>query len=201
VQCGNDTLIPGFAHEESDIALMLRVRGNDDAEAFALLSSRYRTPLKRLFAALLPDASHADDFAQETLLRLWQSRSRYEPTGKFSAYLFQIGRNYYLNQRLRYRERLVQEISSESTSGVEILSASPHTQPEIILLERLGTARLQRHIAELPSIYREVFTLSHSDGLKYAEIAERLGIPMGTVKSRMAEAVRRLRAEIPREEC
>ena len=196
----NSISLIGVVPEESDVSLMLRVRHNNDAEAFALLAARYRTPLKRFFAAILPDPSQADDFAQETLLRLWLSRSRYEPAGSFSAYLFQIGRHYFLNQRIRHRAQAVREISSETASGFEILPAAPKTQPETILLELMAQARLRQTIAELPPIYRDVFTLSHFDGLKYAEIAERLQIPVGTVKSRMAEAVRRLRVTISREE-
>jgi RNA polymerase sigma-70 factor (ECF subfamily) len=200
VQGSSGNQIPGLVPEESDIALMRRVRDANDTEAFSLLAARYRTPLKRLFSAILPDASHADDFAQETLLRLWLSRSRYQPSGKFSAYLFQIGRHFFLNQRVRQRARAAQESFSSTASGIEILQAAPRTQPEAVLLEQIAVQRLRQHIAELPLIYHDVFTLSHFDGLKYSEIAVRLEIPLGTVKSRMAEAVRRLRASVAREE-
>lgn len=200
MQWGSDNQIPGSEEAAGDICLMLRVRDADDTEAFALLAARYRTPLKGLFAALLPDTSAADDFAQETLLRLWQSRSRYAPTVTFSAYLFQIGRHYFLNQRLRYRARAVREVSSDTSSGVEFLEATPQNQPEVIVLARIDQARLRRSIGALSPIYRDVFTLSHFEGLRYMEIAKYLGIPVGTVKSRMAEAVRRLRAENARVE-
>jgi RNA polymerase sigma-70 factor (ECF subfamily) len=177
---------------ESDTALMLRVRDADDRDAFAELAGRYRGPLTRFFASVLSDAALADDGAQETLLRLWLLRARYQPTGRFSAYLFQIARHHYLNQRERYRAREVRETSTEIGNGVE-LELPPHRQPEAILLERLEQARRERAIVALPERYRTVFTLSHFDGLSYAEIACRLDIPIGTVKSRMAEAVRRLR--------
>ncbi|MES2459483.1 MAG: sigma-70 family RNA polymerase sigma factor [Armatimonadota bacterium] len=200
MQWSSDNQIPGLIPEESDIALMRRVRDANDTEAFALLAARYRTPLKRFFAAILPDASQADDFAQETLLRLWLSRNRYEPSGKFSAYLFQIGRHYFLNQRVRQRACAAQESFSRTASGMEILQAAPRTQPEMVLLEQIAVQRLRRHITELPLLYRDVFTLSHFEDLKYVEIAARLGIPLGTVKSRMAEAVRRLRVSVAHEE-
>ena len=105
---------------EDDLSLMLRVQRCGDATAFAELAGRYRGQLKRFFAALLPDPALADDFAQETLLRLWLSRSRYRPDGKFSAYLFQIARHYYLNQRLRYRARASLEVSTDTGNGLEI---------------------------------------------------------------------------------
>lgn len=185
----------------SDSALMRRVREDDDIAAFGEISRRYREPLRRFFAALLADSSQADDCVQETLLRLWLSRKRYEPTGKFSAYLFQIGRHYYLNQRVRFRQRARQEGPLPGDSGgIEIIAPPFSTQPERILLERREQARLRRAIAELPEHYRAVFTMSHFDGLKYAQIGCRLHIPVGTVKSRMAGAVRRLRHTLSHEE-
>lgn len=179
----------------TDIELMLRARA-DDAAAFQELVSRYREPLRRYFASLLADRSQADDFAQETFLRLWLSRRRYEPTGKFSTYLFQIGKHYWLNQRKKFRPE-VGAVALEDATG----AASPTTtQPHAVLLQRYRDGRIRRAIADLPEHYRLVFELCHFDGLRYAEIAGRLGIPVGTVKSRMAEAVRRLRQALAPEE-
>src|SRR5881398_3599355 len=97
-------LYPGrdMLTEPTDIDLMLRAR-DGEAAAFHELVRRYRAPLRRFFAALLADRSQADDYAQETFLRLWLARERYVPTGKFSTYLFQIGRHYWLNQRKKQR--------------------------------------------------------------------------------------------------
>lgn len=180
--------------EPTDSELMLRARAGDVA-AFQQLALRYREPLRRFFAAVLADRSQTDDFVQETLLRLWVSRERYEPTGKFSTYLFQIGKHYWLNQRNRFRARIGETIIDDALA----IQASPTTQPEMVLLERMEQARIRRAIDHLPEHYRAVFTLSHFDGLKYDQIACRLSIPVGTVKSRMAEAVRRLRAALSEE--
>jgi RNA polymerase sigma-70 factor (ECF subfamily) len=179
----------------SDIELMLRVRDGEVA-AFRELLARYREPLRRFFAAILADRSQADDFVQETFLRLWLTRARYEPTGRFSTYLFQIGKHYWLNQRKKFRPELGGvELDPEFHAGPLVVS-----QPETILLEQYRIARIRRAIAALPEHYRAVFELSHFEGLRYAEIGSRLGIPVGTVKSRMAEAVRRLRAALTGEE-
>jgi RNA polymerase sigma-70 factor (ECF subfamily) len=94
--------------QATDIELMLRVQEGDVA-AFQQLVTRYRDPLRRFFASLLADRSQADDFAQETFLRLWLARDRYEPSGKFSTYLFQIGRRYWLNQRRKIRPQVSEE--------------------------------------------------------------------------------------------
>lgn len=180
----------------TDIELMLRAR-EDDAAAFHELVRRYREPLRRFFAGLLADRSQADDFVQETFLRLWLSRGRYEPTGKFSTYLFQIGKHYWLNQRKKFRPEL---LAIDDPDGAWQVGSGPVTQPHAILLERYRAARIRRAVADLPEHYRAVFEMSHFDGLKYAEIGCRLGIPVGTVKSRMAEAVRRLRQALAPED-
>jgi len=178
--------------EQTDVELMLRAQEGDTA-ALAQLAKRYREPLRRFFAAVLPDRSLADDYAQETLLRLWLSRRRYRPTGQFSTYLFQIGRHYWLNQRKKQ--------TTCAVADQELLDGQGSTTgPEETLLRQEHSERLHRAIRRLPPAYRAVFTLSHMEGLKYAEIAERLGIPLGTVKSRMSEAVRRLRVALESED-
>lgn len=167
---------------------MLRVQGGDVA-AFRELVERYRRPLRRFFAAVLADRSQADDFVQETFLRLWLARERHAPTGRFSTYLFQIGKHYWQNQR----PKLGREISLDGRDPDLVVEPLRVTQPETVLLERYRDARVRRAVARLPEPYRAVVELSHFQGLTYAEVACRLGIPLGTVKSRMAEAVRRLR--------
>ncbi len=177
----------GQMMEPDDITLMLQVR-DGSVEAFRALVVRWRLPLRRFFASVIADPSLADDFAQETFLRLWILRDRYEATGRFSAYLFQIARFYWHNQRKRYRP----ETPLDDLDVLRI--AAPRvSQPEVVLLSRHRAERIRRAIAALPDRYRLVFSMSHLEGRSYAEIACALSIPLGTVKSRMAEATRRLR--------
>jgi RNA polymerase sigma-70 factor, ECF subfamily len=168
--------------EPTDIQLMLRAQ-QGDLEAYRTLVERYRGPLKRFLAAMLGDQTLAEDAAQETLLRLWLGAGRYEPTGKFSTYLFQIARNHALNVKKR--------LAGQSALQPPVPVGEP--TPERALLHRERAAEVEAAIQALPAIYRSVFEMSHRDGLKYTEIASQLLIPAGTVKSRMAEAVRRLR--------
>src|SRR5262249_15623118 len=116
--------------------------------------------------------------------------------GRFSTYLFQIGKHYWLNQRKKFRRDLGAEpLEDDFQAGP--LAVSP---PEIVVMQQLRDARIRRAIAALPPHYRAAFEMSHYEGLRYVEIGKRLGIPVGTVKSRMAEAVRRLRAELAGDE-
>ena len=185
---------------ETDEALMRRVQQND-TKAFALLCARYRPGLRAFFVSLLPTGSQnaADDMAQETLLRLWLARHKWEPTGNFAPYLFQIGRHYFFNQREKVRRRAACEISVDALVSGEnpesglVLRGAAKAQPEAVLMERWEAARVQYAVNQLPPRLRAVFVLSH-DGVSQKEIACRLQIPVGTVKSRLFDAVRRLRA-------
>jgi RNA polymerase sigma-70 factor (ECF subfamily) len=177
--------------EASDIELMLRAKAGDML-AFQQIVTRYRDPLRRFFRAVLEDRSLAEDFTQETFLRLWLTRERYEPTGKFSTYLYEIGKHYWFNQR----KKVKLPTTSIDDGTFYIQSASAEAEPETVLLQQTHQARIRQAIAALPIHYRAVFEMSHLEGLSYAEISDRLGIPGGTVKSRMSEAVRRLRAAL-----
>lgn len=181
--------------ELSDIELMLRVR-ESDVGAFRELVGRYREPLARFFYVVLADRSLVDDCVQETLLRLWSSRARYEPAGSFSAYLFQIGRHYWLNQR----KKVSTDLSRAALHDPELWLEDGQSGPEAEALNADRARRIRRAVAELPERQRAVFELCHFEGLKYGEIAATLGIPEGTVKSRMSEALRRLRRTLDLDE-
>ncbi len=190
----------GEDREERD--LMLRVQADGDLDAFALLAGRYRGSLRRFLESLLPgDPALAEDGVQETLLRLWASRERWRPTGKVSSYLFGIALHWANNQRARRATRARHEhrpstFADAPSTALEFVSPPAVTQPERVLLARWERERMTAALRTLPEGQRRVFEMSHFDGRKYAEIASLLGIPVGTVKSRMSEAVRRLRAAL-----
>ena len=164
-----------------------------DYSAFDELYSRYSEPIRRFLFQMTWDNDLAEDFLQETFLRLYRTRHRYEPTGKFSTFLLQIAKNYYLTQRRT--TRLHGEIVSlvDSPAGFENIRANARIEPEVRLIEDYMQLRIRRAIAALTAAERMVFVLAHFEDRKYAEIAELLAIPVGTVKSRMHAAVNRLR--------
>lgn len=151
--------------EPTDTELMLRACA-DDLEAFHQLTLRYREPLRRFLAALLGDATLAEDCVQETFLRLWFLRKSYMPTGKFSTYLFQIGKHHAFNQQKKVRPCAFPE---EDTAEA-YLQGSPDMQPEIVVIRRDRRARIRRAIAALPEHYRIVFEMSQFEGLRCAEL-------------------------------
>lgn len=122
-----------------------------------------------------------EDLVQETYLRLWNYRKEYKPTAKLSTFLFLMARQV----RLDALKRQTRREAREETWGRE----QPQAQaPAIQIREDVRWA-----VAQLSEPLREVVELGVFQDLPYAEVAEILGIPVGTVKSRMSNALKRLK--------
>ena len=174
---------------DPDIELMLLVKQGDE-EAFGELMNRFRRPLTGFFYSLCWNHDTAQDYAQEVLVRLWLARERYQPIGNFKSYIYRIARNVWL-QELRSMKCRPQPQYYE-----ELDQAEDEVDIEKLLIRRYVDRKIRLAVAGLPEHHRLVFVLSHFQGLKYWEIAEILEIPIGTVKSRMSNAVRKLREEL-----
>ncbi len=187
----------------SDRELMAQVKAGD-TEAVAALVERHRPRLESFFCRLCRDREEAADAAQETLVRLWLARDSYQPRAKFTTYLYTIAWNHWLNRlrAMRSRPRVTPLEEQLGEGGRRLLAQMlARAEPaEDVALRRYRMQRIRRAIARLPRKQHVVFVLSHYEGLRYAEIAEVLGIPVGTVKSRMHHAVARLRELLDREE-
>lgn len=190
---------------EEDDRLMLRAR-EGDREAFAALIGRRRARVEAFLYRLSGDRQKAEDGAQEVFLRLWLARHRYEPRARFSTFLYQVARNYWLNQVRKERSRPV-EVEGLAPDGEEgapgafaRLAAPAAHDPRAMLFASYRRWQIRQAIAELPEGLRLVFVLGHLEGCRFSEIAEILEIPIGTVKSRMHAAVRRLRARLGTDE-
>jgi len=172
------------APDPDDFALMAALR-NGDPEAFSALSDRWRPRLVNFFRSLGADAFSADDCAQETLLRVYRYRDAYQPQVPFPAFLFTLGRRSFLDLKRRGRrwDRHAPETLADDAAAVAPDAAAAHTQ-------RLDLAAA---VARLPRRLRDVVEWGVLRGQPYERVATLLGIPVGTVKSRMHHAVRRLR--------
>ncbi len=163
---------------------MERVQAGD-AEALGSLIDRYRGPL---YAFLWRRAGEgADDLFQESWIRVSRARDRFDPSRRFSTWLFQIANNLCRDRWRRQgaRRRALDALGSElRTTGADVAPAP--TLP--------ADQGLFRRLDALPDRLREVLVLRHYHELGEAEIAEVLGIPRGTVKSRLHAAVRAARA-------
>lgn len=179
----------------NDEQLMWRVKLDDDASAFARLMARWEKPIQHLCFRMTGDAHRAEDLAQTAFTRVFARRAEWEPTGKFSTFLWRVALNLCHDDLRRQRRRgefsleaLMELDSAEAQEGFVAGEPTPDAQ-----MESSERGELVRNaLGRLPAHYREVVVLKHYEGLKFREIGEVLGIPEGTVKSRMAEALGQL---------
>jgi len=173
---------------------MCRVKTHDDDAEFARLMKRWEGPIRRLCARMTGDAHRGEDLMQDTFLRLYEKRKSYEPTGKFSTFLWRIALNLCydeLRRQQRRREFFEEPGPAEGESDLNE-KASERPGPDLRAAQLEEGELVRQALLQLPEIYRTVLVLRHYEDLKLARIAEVLEVPEGTVNSRMAEALSRL---------
>ena len=170
---------------ESDERLMARVAAGDEGALEGLLA-RWRGPLYG-FLARRAGEPDADDLFQETWLRVVRYRDRFDPGRRFSTWLFQIANNLC---RDRGRRRMVRDRYRRERQAEAQDDPARHRAPTVDL-----GLDLRRRVAALPDKLREVLVLRYYRDLSEKEIARIVGIPQGTVKSRLHAAVKSLRAQ------
>lgn len=185
----------------SDEDLMLEVKDGSE-EAFSELVARYERPLISYFFRQGWDQGLAEDCAQEVFLRVFRARTGYAPQAKFRTYLFRIARNLWIDHvRARRTKGSVISLSQPSGDGDRSDPLSERIsgdEPPPSAQMRREDLRLQiRNAVDfLSEDQKAVFLLCEVEGMRYAEVAEILGIPVGTVKSRMHTASTRIREHL-----
>jgi RNA polymerase sigma-70 factor (ECF subfamily) len=176
----------------TDEQAMWRVRTEDDPEAFAQLVARWQKPIQNLCTRMTGDPHRGEDLAQETFARLFARRKNYEPTGKFSTFLWRMALNICYDElrKLKRRGEFSLDQHDEDSAPFDLEAQEPAPDSRMVEDERAEAVR--RALVELAEPYRVVVVLRHYEGLKFREIGDVLGIPEGTVKSRMSEALSQL---------
>ncbi len=179
--------------ELDDLALIERVRGGD-VGAFEPLVEKYRQRVYRLAFNVLRDAEEAWDVAQEAFIRAYQALPAFRGQSAFYTWLFRITMNV-ASDRARQRGARGRAFGTERVEEEDWdrVLVDPSEAPD----DSAARAEQRRHIVRaletLPEHHRAIIMLSDLEGLSYREIAEVLGIPMGTVMSRLHNARKRLR--------
>ncbi len=180
-----------------DQKLVRLVLEGDDC-AFEYLFNRYREAISRLFAQRLggtPNtATEADDLLQETFIKVYVNLPRYSPAYTFGQWLYTIARNTFIDYTRRRSDDL--SINDQFTLPA---SSAPNPEERVISLQQ--RSQIDHYLSLLTPRYRRLFELRFLDELTYEEIAEKLSLPLGTVKTgihRMREQMCRLIRESDR---
>jgi len=181
----------------TDEELLAHFRENDDALAFESLVRRYESELFSYLRRYLGNAEMAEDVFQATFLQVHLKKDQFEEGRRFRPWLYTIATNQAIDaQRRNKRHRMVSldhRTGGEDDVGtlVEMLSGSDRTADEKMEDEE-AREWVRTAVGDLPETLRTALLLVYHQGMKYREAADVLGIPVGTVKSRLHAALLRL---------
>ncbi|MDF1808399.1 MAG: RNA polymerase sigma factor [Phycisphaerales bacterium] len=166
----------------------------DDASAYRELIERYHDDLLRFLTRMVGDRAAAEDIFQETFLQVHISASTFDTSRRFRPWLFTIAANKARDMLRKKNRRKTVELSAPirksepGSSFIDLLEVDvPAPDEAMDIAER--DDMVQKALNQLGPALREVLLLAYFQRLSYAQIAEDLGIPLGTVKSRMHSAV------------
>ena len=187
------TVTESTAADESQkmAALIVLIAENRDRTAFMQLFGYFAPRVKGFLIGRGLTAHAADDVLQEVMLAIWNKADSYNPEkAALSTWIFTIARYKYID-RLRRESKH----KSESDDLIDLRESDAPIADDDVMQNQRQTA-VQAAIANLPADQQSVIFLSFIKGLAHSEIAEQLGLPLGTVKSRIRRAFARLREEL-----
>jgi len=175
----------------SDHALIEATKQGDEA-AFAEIVNRYRNPITNFLYRFLNDYEEAVDLAQETFVRVYFAIERYHTDYAFSTYIYRIATNLAISEIRKRKRRTLLSLTglfqTEDESETEFQLPDEKSLPDEDLIEDERNRVIARAIAALPDKYRAPIILREIEDKSYEEIAQILGLGLGTTKSRISRA-------------
>lgn len=184
--------------ERSDEQLLLAYRDGDTA-AFKTLFQRYRGPLFNFLLRRARDRGRAEELYQDVWTRVIERCGEFRGDSKFSTWLYTIARNRCIDHARRTKLRAHASLdvpSRESDQPLVARVSNPGPSTEDLAVGVALQERIARAVEALPDEQQEVFLLRQLQGLGFKEIAEVVGVPVNTVKSRMRYALERLQQQL-----
>ena len=188
--------------DESDEGLMLRYQ-KGEVRAFELLLSRHRKPVFNFILRFVGDKAQAEDLLQEVFLRIIKGADAYQRQAKFTTWMYTIARNLCVDASRRGKHRRAYSLDApmdrdEGKDGATLLDVTSDGAPAIDRQAISGqlSGRLHSAIGKLSDEQREVFLMREFLDMPFKDIAEVVGCPENTVKSRMRYALEKLREEL-----
>lgn len=171
-----------------DLAQMRRVAARDE-DALAVLYDCYAAQVNGLALSILRDPARSEEVTHDVFLRIWQQPAAYDPArGTFAGWVSRIARNRAIDLLRQCRETSI----GGKESDVLLRVPDPAPDPAEETMIHLPREEVRRALDELPTEQRRLLELAYFTGLSQRQIAERLGRPLGTVKSQIRAAMRRL---------
>lgn len=194
-------MVPSGYLRDPDVQLMLRVR-EDDQSAYAQLVENYKDRLIGVFTNMFGDHALAEDLSQDVLLRIWRARQGYEPTAKFSTWVFQIANNLASNAR-RTKGRKKEHQFPEGTAGSQPLRLGEQAVPDksgLMPTRQMDKAelceRVQSALEALNERQRMALLLHRFEEMSYADIGAVMDLTPQAVKSLLSRARDSLRVAL-----
>jgi RNA polymerase sigma-70 factor (ECF subfamily) len=191
------------ADKQNDEELMLLYQKGDE-RAFEVLYWRHQRGIFNFISHFIGESGNqAEELLQDVFLKVVKASKRYEPSAKFTTWLYQIARNgcidHFRKMKHRKTTSLAQPIDSEEEMVLESTIAGTDPSPEKAARISEVALVLEEAIAALPEDQKEVFLMREDLNLSFAEISELIGCPVNTAKSRMRYALEHLRKTLKRE--
>ena len=181
------TALPGRG--EKDAALMRRVRDAGDRAAFAELARHYGPRLKSWLVKRGEGGPSAEDIVQDVLVAAWRKADMFDPAkASFSTWVFRLTRNRWIDQK-----RKLGRLKPTAPDVMAVLADEPVESAHAALERTAASEAVRAELALLPPEHQRMLHLAFFEGLSHSEIADRTGVPLGTVKSRIRAPLRRLR--------
>lgn len=183
---------------ERDLQLMARVKEAADTDAFRELVEKHQGRVIGTVARMLGDDSDAEDIAQQVFIRVWKSAPRWEPTAKFTTWLYTILRNLVYNEcrrRARHPGQSLDAITDDADHPRQFEDPSVKPPDTAILDDEMQSA-VERAISELPETQRMAVILRRYQDVSYEEIGEVLELTVPAVKSVLFRARTVLREKL-----
>ncbi len=156
---------------------------------FEELVRRYQRPISAYVYRMVGDYDIALDLTQEIFIKVYGSLARYRPEFKFSTWIYKIAHNCAVDHLRRHKSGREQSIATGVEGDTyELPLESSHLSPEQESERKERRLEIESVVRSLPSAYRELILLRHSQDLTYEEIVEVTGLPLGTVKNRLFRA-------------
>jgi len=184
--------MPDLRDEADERLYVLCAEGN--TEAFRCIVERYQNLLVGYFMRRAGETSIAEDLAQEVFIKLWRSAGKYTVRARFSTYVYSVAHNTLIDH-IRRKATRTDTLSADADEGALLAETPDSGIPEV--LERKAheeqLALVKKALEQIREVERDVVMAVFAEGLSYKDAGEVLGVPEGTVKSRLHGALRHIR--------